>query len=41
MTLAAVERLVRHATIFDVDIYRRPTAIEKKRGPGEQPPERQ
>ena len=36
MTLAAVDRLVHHATIFElnVDSYRRRTAIEKKRGPG-------
>ena len=36
MTLAAVDRLVHHATIFElnVDSYRRRTAIENKRGPG-------
>jgi DNA replication protein DnaC len=36
MTLAAVDRLVHHATIFElnVDSYRRRTAIAKKRGPG-------
>lgn len=36
MTLAAVDRLVHHATIFElnVDSYRRRTAMEKKRGPG-------
>lgn len=36
MTLAAVDRLVHHAIIFElnVDSYRRRTAIEKKRGPG-------
>jgi DNA replication protein DnaC len=36
MTLAAVDRLVHHATIFEmnVDSYRRRQAIEKKRGPG-------
>ena len=36
LTLAAVDRLVHHATIFElnVDSYRRRTAIEKKRGPG-------
>jgi hypothetical protein len=36
MTLAAVDRLVHHATILElnVDSYRRRTAIEKKRGPG-------
>ena len=36
MTLAAVDRLVHHATIFEmnVDSYRRRQAIERKRGPG-------
>ena len=36
MTLAAVDRLVHHATILElnVDSYRRRTAIQKKRGPG-------
>jgi DNA replication protein DnaC len=36
MTLAAVDRLVHHATIFEmnVDSYRRREAIERKRGPG-------
>jgi len=36
MTLAAVDRLVHHATIFElnVDSYRRRTAIETKRGRG-------
>lgn len=36
MTLAAVDRLVHHAIIFElnVDSYRRRTAMEKKRGPG-------
>jgi len=36
MTLAAVDRLVHHATILElnVDSYRRRTAVEKKRGPG-------
>jgi len=36
MTLAAVDRLVHHATIFEmnVDSYRRREALEKKRGPG-------
>lgn len=36
MTLAAVDRLVHHATIFEmnVDSYRRRTAMQKKRGPG-------
>lgn len=36
MTLAAVDRLVHHATIFEmnVDSYRRRTAIARKHGPG-------
>jgi DNA replication protein DnaC len=36
MTLAAVDRLVHHATIFELNVesYRRRTAMEKKRGPG-------
>lgn len=36
MTLAAVDRLVHHATIIEMNVesYRRRTAIEKKRGPG-------
>ncbi|MBK79598.1 MAG: hypothetical protein CMQ43_01590 [Gammaproteobacteria bacterium] len=36
MTLAAVDRLVHHATIFElnIDSYRRRTAMEKQRGPG-------
>jgi DNA replication protein DnaC len=36
MTLAAVDRLVHHATIFEMNVesYRRRQAIEKKRGPG-------
>ena len=36
MTLAAVDRLVHHAMIFElnVDSYRRRQAIERKRGPG-------
>ena len=39
MTLAAVDRLVHHATIFEmnVDSYRRKTAIEKTRGAGRPP----
>ncbi len=34
MTLAAVDRLVHHATIFEmnVDSYRRRTAVERKQG---------
>ena len=41
MTLAAIDRLVHHATIFEmnVDSYRRKAAIERKRGPG-RPPQR-
>ncbi|MDE2014867.1 MAG: IS21-like element helper ATPase IstB [Alphaproteobacteria bacterium] len=36
MTLAAVDRLVHHATIFEMNVesYRRREAIERKRGPG-------
>ena len=36
MTLAAVDRLVHHATIFELNVesYRRRQAIERKRGPG-------
>ncbi len=36
MTLAAVDRLVHHATIFEMNVesYRRRTAIDRKRGPG-------
>jgi DNA replication protein DnaC len=36
MTLAAIDRLVHHATIFEmnVDSYRRKSAIEKAQGPG-------
>lgn len=39
MTLAAVDRLVHHATLFElnVDSYRRRTALEKKRGRGRPP----
>jgi DNA replication protein DnaC len=39
MTLAAVDRLVHHATIFElnVDSYRRRTAMENKRGRGRPP----
>jgi DNA replication protein DnaC len=39
MTLAVVDRLVHHATIFEmnVDSYRRRTALERKRGPGRPP----
>jgi hypothetical protein len=33
MTLAVVDRLVHHATIFEMNVesYRRPTALERKR----------
>jgi DNA replication protein DnaC len=36
MTLAAVDRLVHHASIFEMNVesYRRREAIERKRGPG-------
>lgn len=39
MTLAAVDRLVHHATIFEMNVesYRRRTALERKRGPGRPP----
>ena len=35
MTLAAVDRLVHHATIFEMNVesYRRRVALERKRGP--------
>jgi DNA replication protein DnaC len=36
MTLAAVDRLIHHATIFEMNVesYRRRTALERKRGSG-------
>lgn len=36
MTLAAVDRLVHHSTIFELNVesYRRKTAVSKQRGPG-------
>ena len=39
MTLAAVDRLVHHATIFEmnVDSYRRRSAVERAKGPGRPP----
>ncbi|TKA94183.1 hypothetical protein FAZ78_23725 [Cereibacter changlensis] len=39
MTLAAVDRLVHHATIIELNVesYRRRTAIERKKGPGRPP----
>lgn len=41
MTLAAVDRLVHHATIFELNVesYRRRSALERKAGPG-RPPKR-
>lgn len=39
MTLVAVDRLVHHATILEMNVesYRRRTALERKRGPGRPP----
>jgi DNA replication protein DnaC len=39
MTLAAIDRLVHHATILEMNVqsYRRKTAVERKRGPGRPP----
>jgi DNA replication protein DnaC len=39
MTLAVVDRLVHHATIFEMNVesYRRRTALERKRGPARPP----
>jgi DNA replication protein DnaC len=39
MTLAAIDRLVHHATIFEMNVesYRRRVALERKRGPGRPP----
>lgn len=39
MTLAAVDRLVHHATIFEMNVesYRRRTAVERKRAVGRPP----
>jgi DNA replication protein DnaC len=39
MTLAAIDRLVHHATIFEmnVDSYRRKAAVKKTRGAGRPP----
>lgn len=39
MTLAAVDRLVHHATILELNVesYRRRTALERKKGPGRPP----
>ena len=40
MTLAAIDRLVHHATILEMNVesYRRKAALDRKRGPG-RPPE--
>ncbi|MCK1343126.1 hypothetical protein IVA86_24645, partial [Bradyrhizobium sp. 146] len=42
MTLAAIDRLVHHATIVEMNVesYRRRTALERKRGPRRHPPTR-
>jgi len=39
ITLAAIDRLVHHATIFEMNVesYRRRAAINRKRGPGRPP----
>ena len=39
MTVAAIDRLVHHATIFEMNVesYRRRTALDRKRGPGRPP----
>jgi hypothetical protein len=39
MTLAAVDRLVHHATIFEMNVksYRRRAAFERKQDPGHPP----
>ena len=39
MTLAAIDRLVHHATILEMNVesYRRRAALERKRGPGQPP----
>ena len=39
MTLAVVDRLIHHATIFEMNVesYRRRAALERKRGPGRPP----
>jgi DNA replication protein DnaC len=39
MTLAAIDRLVHHATIIEMNVesYRRRVALERKRGPGRPP----
>ena len=42
MTLAAVDRLVHHATIFELNVesYRRRTAVERRKRPGRPPTSR-
>ena len=39
MTLAAIDRLVHHSTILEMNVesYRRRTALERKRGSGRPP----
>lgn len=39
MTLAAIDRLVHHATILEMNVesYRRKTALARKRAPARQP----
>jgi hypothetical protein len=39
MTLAAIDRLVHHATILEINVesYRRRAALDRKRGPGRPP----
>jgi DNA replication protein DnaC len=39
MTLAAIDRLVHHSTIFEMNVesYRRRSALDRKRGPGRPP----
>ena len=39
MTLAAIDRLVHHATIFEMNVesYRRKEAVDRKRGAGRPP----
>jgi hypothetical protein len=43
MTVAVVDRLVHHATIFEMNVesYRRRAALERKRGRGRPPAQRQ
>jgi len=39
MTLAAIDRLVHHSTIFEMNVesYRRRSALDRKRGPARPP----